>query len=70
MSQNRRPKKIPKEEAQVMKGAINEACCRRIMPGSELDSKVQRKGKVIRKVAYSFFHSYTFDSHYHSNMIQ
>ena len=40
------------------------------MPGSELDSKVQRKGKVIRKVAYSFFHSYTFDSHYHSNMIR
>merc|ERR1719291_723192 len=25
--------------------------CRRIMPGSELDSKVQRKGKVIRKEA-------------------
>jgi len=28
-----------------------ESFCRRIMPGSELDSKVQRKGKVIRKEA-------------------
>merc|ERR1712013_314913 len=28
-----------------------ESFCRRVMPGSELDSKVQRKGKVIRKEA-------------------
>ena len=28
-----------------------ESFCRRIMPGSELDSKVQRKGKVLRKVS-------------------
>jgi len=26
-----------------------ETFCRRVMPGSELDSKVQRKGKIIRK---------------------
>ena len=32
--------------------APNDDICRRVMPGSELDSKVQRKGKVIRKVAY------------------
>ena len=28
-----------------------ESFCRRVMPGSELDSKVQRKGKVLRKVS-------------------
>jgi len=28
-----------------------ESFCRRVMPGSELDSKVQRKGKVLRKEA-------------------
>ena len=26
-----------------------ETFCRRVMPGSELDAKVQRKGKIIRK---------------------
>ena len=45
------------------------------MPGSELDSKVQRKGKVIRKVpyssysysSYSYSYSFTLDTHPHPN---
>ena len=37
---------------QINEAQLIQRCCRRIMPGSELDSKVQRKGKVIRKVPY------------------